>query len=354
MKNTQSEPAPKAVSAVPSGPAVWRPNPSSLLEIQYQALGDGRLDVKVKVAGNVVLHRQFSKRSEDVPFSAHEPGSRQQMLQGILRYELSERLATLKVADLNCPGGPIQEAKLWRSPARRNIRVNKPVPHSDPVRAPLNTAVPPYTFAGRLTLAFPSGAEFYGTGTLIQARNPRDSGLYVLTCAHNLFDSEEGGEVRTVKFQRGLNGQEHPPFPEVAAAQWFFLDEYRRYERDEQDFGLVKLAEQAAVENCPFMAPKTDEQLRTTPDITLVGLYGWQGTNNCMFSGAGQVGPITAAELGYNVSTSDGASGTAVLHGQDLNEIVAVHTTAGLEGDDHNYGVRITERVVQDVEGWQA
>ncbi|MGD1715543.1 trypsin-like serine peptidase [Dapis sp. BLCC M172] len=246
--------------------------------------------------------------------------------------------------------------------------LGKSIPGNVPVRAPENTKQFPYWFVGKLSMEFPNGKKYLGTGTLIAAKFKGDTGLYVLTCAHNLYDKSDGGRAIKVSFQRGLNGQATPPYPVVEAVDWHYPAGYpsnsipRNLDKSQLgsnllrtsealDYGLVKLKEKIEVTNAPEIVAKDNRELHRL-NVKLVGLYGWEGHKNNMYVGTGEITVINPEQLGYPISTALGTSGTAVMT-EDYSSIVAVHTHAGLPGDDHNYGRRMTDEVIEEIRGWQ-
>ncbi|MGD1897096.1 MAG: trypsin-like serine peptidase [Phormidesmis sp.] len=244
--------------------------------------------------------------------------------------------------------------------------VGKPINGNVPKRVPSDTKHEPYWFVGQLTMTFPNQKSYIGTGTIIKAKKKGQTGLYVLTCAHNLYDARDGGRAVKVSFQRGLNGQTHPPYPAVEADDWYYPSDYPDNSISKGvdisqlgaelvkqsralDYGLVKLREKIDVENCPEIMALDDRALQGI-DVALIGLYGWENQDDNMYVGRGKVEIVKDQQLGYPISTDRGASGTAVMSEKG---IVAVHTHSGLEGDGNNYGRRITKEVIAHVESWQ-
>lgn len=312
-----------------------------------------------------------------LPFSVSQDKSGSPTISGELALSVDDDGAAalrLTIRDLKYPSGQVPQQLLAQHPldvepadANRGV-IFKPIDGSVPVRAPLDTDVPPYCYVGQLAMSFPNGERYIGTGTLIEARNKADSGRYVLTCAHNLFDRKDGGRATRVSFQQGLNDQDPPPHPVIEAEDWFYPDDYpdvalsRTLDHRllgqgliEQsiglDYGLVRLSEQIAVENPPLPTVYGDDALMDLK-VRLCGLYGWHDHDEQMFQVAGRIDRVEPAVLGYPISTAVGTSGTAVTFGESA--IVAVHACPGDEGDAHNYGARITSEVIERLNSWQA
>ena len=126
-----------------------------------------------------------------------------------------------------------------------------------------------FNFTGCLRMTFQSGATYYGTATLIAEEKDAEETHYLLTCAHNLYDENDGGKAKKVTFERALN---HPkqPYPVVEAEEWYYPAGYPTFaisrfetliEKSEEevlssislDYGLVRLKEAIKVEGLPCL-----------------------------------------------------------------------------------------------------
>jgi len=238
-----------------------------------------------------------------------------------------------------------------------------PIPGNipDPVA---DTKVAPYKFIGLLKMTFPNGKKYFGTGTVIAKSNENDS-HYVLTCAHNLYDSEDGGKATKIEFVRAYNDPDKP-FPSIEAVSWKYPDGYpavsvsKHHEKIlllenkidllqkdiNLDYGIVKLASKVnSVDGFPGLIVKTTEELKNL--AVQINGYGW--LDEKMSSAKGPIKEVGDKYLRYPISTRVGASGSAITKGNS-KEIVGIHTRG--YDDKLNQGVRITQTVKDEFLGW--
>jgi V8-like Glu-specific endopeptidase len=257
----------------------------------------------------------------------------------------------------------------------------QPVPGNEPKRVPDEyDARAPYSCVGQLKMVFKHKKSkhtktYIGTATVIEALNKHDNGLYLLTCAHNLYDPDPAyGKAYSVSFTPGLNGEDQSPRPQsVEAAAWYYPSEYEdvaisrnadlsRLSDDallfnsELDYGLVKLEKRVKVPKAvPQVKVATDLQLEPAfTKVALCGLYGWNEHDQAkMYSGEGLLSGFTDKLLHYAVSTRPGCSGSAVfLQSLEAMEVIGVHDFGGGPGNRYNIGHRIIDDTVAQLHAW--
>ena len=232
-------------------------------------------------------------------------------------------------------------------------------------RVPIDpTTLFPFQCIGELTVQFPNGAQYTGTGTLID-------GFHVLTCAHLLFSEDDGGLAEQVTFAPGRNeGADNPyPYGQIAMAQGGIAipEGYQAHPAPIPgelvpdvtqylyDYGVVTLANEVYFDQYPRPYWADDEALEpTTCYITGYPLDKPAGT---MWQGEGDVQPEDTQQfLFYQISTFDGQSGSAVMGefpGVAFPGIVGIHVGGTLDGVlDTNFAVRLYPEVIDVINDW--
>lgn len=242
------------------------------------------------------------------------------------------------------------------------IEVFEPIPGSNPVHV-VDTTKEPYKNVGLLRMTFPNNKTYIGTGTVI-AKGEEKNSLYVLTCAHNLYDSSDGGKATKIEFLRAFNDPTKP-FDSIEAVSWHYpagypavaisrVDENKLLKSQHEkvgaeislDYGIVKLKTSvASVEGFPVMTVKTKADLENLP-VQING-YGYFGKQ--MSHVAGPIKEVGDTYLRYPLSTKKGASGSAIAT-ENAKQIVGIHTRA--YNEKYNQGIRIIERVKNEILGW--
>lgn len=238
----------------------------------------------------------------------------------------------------------------------------EPIPGSDPDPVG-DTTKEPYRNVGLLRMTFPNNKTYIGTGTVIAIEDEKNS-YYVLTCAHNLFDSSDGGEVKKVEFLRAYNDPKQP-FTAIAAKIWHYPAGYpkvavaRTKEHDflqsnhekleaeiSLDYGIVELISSVdSTDGFPTIVVKTKEDLLNL--AVQINGYGFFGKK--MSHVAGPIKEVGDTYLRYPLSTKKGASGSAIATANG-EQIVGIHTRA--YNAKFNQGVRITESVKKEILKW--
>ena len=377
----------------------WSPPDYPALVFRSSVLpGPGaRFLARLLFEGKPFVDVEVDAENPIVPFSLGGDTDPRPFIEGKLNYQVNSGGVLLIVSNLRYPGGtvaehvldstvpdaaaqPERDEELMKKTSREYVsdaaatsrhRLFKPISGNTPERAPLDTNIAPYWFVGQLLVEFPK-AVGVATATLIAAKRKENTGLYLLTCAHNLFNHTYGGRAEVITFQRGLNGQPEPPYPVVQAADWFYPNEWPDYAIGEDilpgsigpkllqqsqvyDYGLIRLRSKIDVTDCPMMTARRDDHLQDR-EAQLIGMYKWNGEEDNMYVGTGKIDVVTDVLLGYKISTDAGTSGTAVMESPITSPpgIVGVHIKAGLPGDNHNYGRRLTQDVIDRIESWQS
>ncbi|NNE26337.1 MAG: hypothetical protein HKN09_05800 [Saprospiraceae bacterium] len=240
-------------------------------------------------------------------------------------------------------------------------RYFKPIPGNNPVLIP-DTTIDPYYYVGLLEMTFPNDKSYFGTATLIAADKNATNSKYLLTCAHNLYDEDDGGEVRTVTFKRAYSDP-NEPYGELLALSWHYPDGYpdvaisknadlqtisllKIMENIDLDYAIVELESAVEIAGFPTIVVESTESLENL-EIQING-YGY--FDERMGHATGTIDEVGTNFLRYGITTDQGASGSALMK-NDNRSIVGIHTRA-VPNKDLNQGVRITEAVNTQLRGW--
>ena len=323
------------------------------------------------------------KGTSQCNFSWSEEGQQQISVYGSIEVQTVidglKKTLTLSI-QLAKPPGPLNESIIntyqYSDLSNGKNTIFQPIPSNTPVRAPTDTSTAPYCFAGQLKMEFTDKLtkqikSYVGTATLIESKDKKDAGLYVLTCAHNLYDPTDGPATK-VTFIPGMNAQPHPPAT-IEAESFHYPPQYTGVaislgaDRSmlaaeflalncQYDYGLVKLKQAHTIDKkYPSIEPfATDSDLKHNPHVALCGLYGWATDQSEMFLGEGNIDTIklTGNTLEYNVSTRPGASGTAITS-KGSDHIVGVHEGSGPSVGTFNLGHRLNLDSIAQIKGWQ-
>lgn len=237
--------------------------------------------------------------------------------------------------------------------------VGVPLPGDNRVRVADSTQ-PPSKWVGQLVCSWPDGNETVGTATLI-------GGRYVLTCAHNFYDTENDVYCRSSTFRPGLNrsstGGLQAPFGHYALDAWDVPENYRLHGGPPPPVDGIELADITEY-LYDYAVGRLDRFVRDDLGESLFQPF-WPGDAavhglNCRINGySGDLdqtactqytrsGPValsnTAEFVAYRMSTYHGDSGAPVYYqplGRNYWNIIAVHVT-GVEdtgiGDGLNFG----------------
>lgn len=221
------------------------------------------------------------------------------------------------------------------------------------------TGVYPYSAIGRLVVEFPT-AKGSGTGVIIDE-------FHVLTAAHNLWQNDYGGGIKSAKFIPAETGNSKP-FGEFQVVKTWVPEEYKKmsppdpnddvkdYKQYLYDFGLVRVSKPFpnATGACGYV-PFPNNTI-TAGNVEIAGYPG----DLAKKYGVGTMwtcqDKVTLSDddnfIFYNIDTFAGQSGAPLLiHYQNSRYICGVHV-AGSASLGSNFGVRLNEDNVNTVNGW--
>lgn len=205
-----------------------------------------------------------------------------------------------------------------------------------------NTKVAPWDGVGQLVMTFPNGATYTGTATVLDA-------THVMTCAHNLYDADDGGRAVKVEFFPGRNGA-LDPFGGVEAAALHYQPDFERNPHDTRlDYAVVALKKAVPVSLTRYQVRvASDRDLR---DLT-VQIAGYPGDKavGTMWCDSGRLTAVKAGSLEYKISTFRGESGAALAaKAGERWCIYGIHVGGT---DEANEACRVTSAVLRAIEGW--
>ena len=202
-----------------------------------------------------------------------------------------------------------------------------------------------------------------GTGMLVVNKPDQKESKYVLTAAHNLYDSAEGGEATKVTFAAAKhNGKE--PYGNVLASKLNYPPEYKKVGisnrvdvrglgsdliamAGQYDYAIVELKSAITLSEaipCPLV--RTDAQLNKLG--VMVHSYGSNGSiRPKMTEAAGNITATRTTEFDYDIKTVAGDSGSGVMESNKV--VVGVHMTRAT-GDAT--ALRITDTVKKNLDSW--
>ncbi len=226
-----------------------------------------------------------------------------------------------------------------------------------------NTTVSPYNNIGLVTMYFPNGKAYAGTGTLVNEN-------HVLTCAHNLYSADDGGYATKVSFFPGKNGAQEP-YGEYRASRYFIPEEYADlkapnpnahhgevldYTKYAYDYGVIQLKGYIDRESHWGIAAAQDDQLKAM-QVNITG-YPGDKPEDTMWGADGTFNRGISEEfLFYTISTYEGESGSGVnglvpgFSPHAGRQIVGVHV-AGSYYLGANFAVRLTQDKVYQILSW--
>lgn len=194
-----------------------------------------------------------------------------------------------------------------------------------------------------LRLHYQSGTTAVGTGWMVGPRT-------VLTAGHCVHQRRFGW-AKSVEVIPGWNGEplEAAPFGVHVATRCLSVRAWVERKQGAYDCGAVILPE-TSVFAAPFIP------FEAAPDGTLQGQnidiagYPVDRTMGTMWSDTQPLSATNSTYLFYDVDTEDGQSGAAVLAQRaDGPVAVGLHTDGSNRG---NFGIRITEELVQIFQRW--
>lgn len=196
---------------------------------------------------------------------------------------------------------------------------------------------PPYSHIARLKLQF-GKSKYTGSGVFVGPR-------HVLTAKHNVFESNYGGwaqEIRVIPCQ----GNNKAPYGDAYACYAYKFDEF--------DLALIVL-DMALGEEVGWFGIMcyTEMNRLQTIKLNITGYPVIEDQSNRMFTHQGELKTCRMDDLGYDIDTSPGQSGSPVwIEKNKQCFVVGIHTHGGLEGEIVNHGIPLTEdrlRVVIDL-----
>jgi glutamyl endopeptidase len=214
-----------------------------------------------------------------------------------------------------------------------------------------------YPYVCYLQLTYEDGSTATGTGTLF-------AGRYVLTAGHNVYDKNSGNAVK-VLVTPGLNA-DPGSFKQYPMQRFFVPDEYKvqpvtRPEKETvtdhaaflYDYAVVDLGTTDLKGGPLSIMILGSDQIQNKPGI-ITG-YPSGKPDGTMWTSQGPLKLQAGDEafIYYQLSTAPGDSGAAiVLQGENNSfDVCGIHV-AGYSAGNTNFGVRITQKVYEQLTKW--
>ena len=225
------------------------------------------------------------------------------------------------------------------------LRVGMPFPPDSRQRVQ-QTIQAPWAAIGLVSATMTTGAVLESTGFVIDSR-------YVVTVAHAVFDSEEGGNARSVTFECARNAAQIP-FGRVPVQRWHKPVQYPTGGRP-YDYCLLELGTALPSEVSPYQLVAAADRELTGPEFQIAGYPDDKAPENSMWFDSGRLlSPPDARILRYRISTAAGQSGAAVSNYLDVGttDVVGIHAGRALDASC-NEAVRVTREIIDQIQTWR-
>ncbi|MEO0536703.1 MAG: CARDB domain-containing protein [Cyanobacteria bacterium P01_A01_bin.123] len=197
-----------------------------------------------------------------------------------------------------------------------------------------DTTIYPWSSIGKITMQFPDGKQYRGSGAMI-------SPYHFLTAGHNIYDSDKGGFYEGATVALGQEG-DTKYFGEAVVTRYLTSQKYVDDENPGYDWAILTL------------------------DRRIGNFTGWMGTHaakgsflknldvitagypadkfNDMYQALGQIQKVEKRQIFYQdtLDTNGGQSGSPVWYYKDGEpKIVGVHAYGGVKDGNFNAATRI-------------
>lgn len=189
-------------------------------------------------------------------------------------------------------------------------------------------------------------SSYYGTGIMVTP-------YLVLTAARNLWDTDTKKEAKKVTFIPARNGDTRP-FNTIKVQHFYIPEEYKNNNKSEEDYAILVLKQPVGERTGYFgLAFLCDKKL-LTKTLCIIGYPAdknpTQGTH-FLWKGTGQATACNRDSVRYQISTSQGQSGSGVWYQETQDEyyVVGVHVC---KKPSDSEAVRLTGDRYQRIRNW--
>ncbi|MGX7149040.1 DUF5776 domain-containing protein [Enterococcus ureasiticus] len=203
---------------------------------------------------------------------------------------------------------------------------------SDNRKIVADTTVNPYRKVIFLSMKFPNGKRYIGSGNMISSDT-------VLTAGHCIYSKNDGGWATSVEVYPGYNGS-YAPYGVAYSKKLMSVKGWIDNSSSAYDIGAIKL-DRSIGNSVGWFGLTTG----MTSPITLSGYHG--DLNKRMGTETGNILKHTDNNVYYTLDSTGGSSGSGVYNNKD--QILAVHAYAGA---DNNFGTKINNANFRLIQQW--
>jgi V8-like Glu-specific endopeptidase len=210
-----------------------------------------------------------------------------------------------------------------------------------------DTGTAPFSAIVHLSVTFPDGMEFTGTGAMVDP-------THVLTAGHVVYQSDHGGGVTSITATPGQNG-DTMPFGTAGA----IIEQIHTYQQfttggdSRFDVALVSLDRPVGAETGVFNLQVEPQSFFRGGIVNTAGYPGELPGGDQMAFTSGRTVSASPLLVRHKIDTTEGDSGSPLWELRDGQRfIVAVHTLGRYARHPFNSAVRIDQGKLDDIFRW--
>lgn len=211
----------------------------------------------------------------------------------------------------------------------------------------------PWTVQGKVTMIFPSGGRYIGSGTLINKH-------HVLTAGHVIYSHDDGGWATSVSFAPGQDDRSQP-FGVSMATRLLSVKGWTEQRNPDYDMGMIILNQDIGDQTGYFGIITGPESVFQNYRVNVTGYPGDKPddrpTGREMHTMSDAIKRVGAEEFGYFIDTFGGQSGSGVWSHWEPHEgyhCAGIHVrgTGGWRDPNDNDATRLTKPKFDRIVEW--